>query len=85
MTLANPAAVKNSAMFPFGCKLRLVVITSQRPLTHAIPIITVAPAPGAGRAGRPPSAGLDAAAGVGPLWKGVLLSDTGAESRRTLI
>lgn len=45
------------------------------------------PAEGAGKAGKPLPFPLDcdAAAGVGPAWKGDAPSETGADSRRTLI
>jgi hypothetical protein len=58
-------------MLPFGC--------------IAVPMMTLAP-PDVG-AGRPaePLALPDAAAGVGPLWKGEAPSDIGADRRRTLI
>jgi hypothetical protein len=57
--------------------------------THACPIITLAP-PEVG-AGRPPPNALgaallaDAAAGVGPTWKGEAPRGTGAERRRTFM
>jgi len=72
-------------MFPLGCSLGSVTFFTIICHTYAIPMITVAPAPGAGKAGRPLLPDLAAAAGVGPLGNGALPRDTGAERRRTLI
>jgi hypothetical protein len=59
-------------MFPLGC--------------NAIPMMTLAPpVVGAGKPWPPFVPLPEAAAGVGPLWKGEAPRDAGAERRRTLM
>jgi hypothetical protein len=79
MTLARPAEVRNSAMFPLGCIL--LNQPSFTLMTYAVPIMMLAPpADGAGRALPLPAA----AAGVGPLMAAAL-RETGAERSLTLM
>ena len=74
-------------MLPFGWMLVFVSYRyDMRLAAHAVPMMTDAPpAVGAGSPPLPKPFSVEAAAGVGPEFKGETPSEAGAETRRTLM